>query len=38
MQSEETNKLVVQPPDKEKIWKIWKIAFGLLGNLGNLIQ
>lgn len=26
MQSEETNKLVVQPPDKEKIWKIWKVA------------
>ena len=26
MQSEENNKLVVQPPDKEKIWKIWKVA------------
>ena len=26
MQSEETNKVVVQPPDKEKIRKIWRVA------------
>ena len=26
MQSEETNKVVVQPPDKGKIRKIWKVA------------
>ncbi|MDN5211120.1 cytochrome C oxidase subunit IV family protein [Fulvivirgaceae bacterium BMA12] len=26
MHSEETNEVVVQPPDKEKIRKIWKVA------------